>query len=171
MSFPQWFTTVYYCATVFYSLFKGRFVIKSEIYEGTSLGCWITKNVNRLKDVLSIFFFWYWHLFRKKKNCQHRKAKFDKCQKSNSVFIIQTSEKGMNLAMKSSIQALSTVHSHLLPAHTHKHSSRTTTALYRAYKEQSMFMASITSLIWTEMALRDICRIQWLWASHLTMQP
>lgn len=42
------------------------------------------------------------------------------CQESNSLFLIQTSEKGMSLAVKLSIQELSAVLSHLLPTHTSK---------------------------------------------------
>lgn len=75
------------------------------------------------------------------KTCHQRDGKFE-YQKSNSVFLIQTSEKGMSLAVKSSIQQLSTVLSHLLPTQQHQHISRTMTTLYRASKAQSMFMSA-----------------------------
>lgn len=49
----------------------------------------------------------------------------------------------MSRAVKSSVQELS----YLLPTHAQKHSGKTTTAIYRAYIGQSIYMVSITSLI------------------------
>lgn len=97
------------------------------------------------------------------KTCHQRNAIFDKCQTSNPVFLIQTSEKGMSLAVKSSIQELSSAFSHPLPTHTSKHGSRMAAALYRASGAQSMFMVTITSLIRTEMALGDLSNRQRLY--------
>lgn len=98
----------------------------------TSFRCRRTKSVNRLKDVWSTFSF---DMTCIGKTCHQKDAKFDKCQKSNSGFLIQTSEKGMSLAVKSSIQQLRTGLSHLLPTHPHQRGSRTMTA-------QSMFMST-----------------------------
>lgn len=87
------------------------------------------------------------------KTCHQRIGKFDKCQKSNSVFLIQTSEKGKSLQGKPCSEIIHSAAkrsalSHLLPTHPHQHSSRTMTVLYRASKAQSMFMSA--RLPWSE---------------------